>query len=382
MPEPSITVVVLPPVDRPRHRLVAAWRAAGSAVEWVVGVGALVAGLAALAAVPVVQLVSLGYLLEASGRVARGGRLRDAAIGVRRAARVGRVVAGCLLWSLPARLVASLAASAAAIDPAGPTARGWRWGLGVLVALTLLHLAASCARGGRLCDFAWPLGSLIWLAQRARRGGLYAEARDATCDFVAALRLPHYFRLGLLGFLGALAWLAVPTAFLASGERRPVLGLAGGLMLAVVAPGLPFLQVRLAAEGRFGAIFEVGAVRERFRRAPWAFAAAFLLTILAAAPLYLLKVERVPREVVGLVSVLFVVALFPARVACGWAYARGGRRADRRHWLGRGLGRLAMLAGAAAYVVVVSLARYTSWGGTGTLFEQHAFLIPVPFPIP
>ena len=40
--------------------------------------------------------------------------------------------------------------------------------------------------------------------RRVRRGGFYAESRDAVWDFAAALRLPHYFRLGLLGFFGTL----------------------------------------------------------------------------------------------------------------------------------------------------------------------------------
>ena len=39
-----------------------------------------------LAALPVLQFLSLGYLLEAGGRVARSGRLREGFIGVRTAA--------------------------------------------------------------------------------------------------------------------------------------------------------------------------------------------------------------------------------------------------------------------------------------------------------
>jgi hypothetical protein len=43
------------------------------------------------------------------------------------------------------------------------------------------------------------------------------------------------------------------------------------------------------------------------------------------------------------------------------------------------LGRLAIVAAAAFYVLVVFLAQYTSWGGVSSLYEQHAFLLPVPF---
>ena len=34
---------------------------------------------------------------------------------------------------------------------------------------------------------------------------------------------------------------------------------------------------------------------------------------------------------------------------------------------------------AGLYVLIVFLAQYTSWGGAWDLYEQHAFLLPVPF---
>ena len=46
------------------------------------------AGAGNLAALPLVQVLSLGYFLESAARVARTGRLRDGVIGVRRAAHV------------------------------------------------------------------------------------------------------------------------------------------------------------------------------------------------------------------------------------------------------------------------------------------------------
>jgi len=266
-----------------RGRVQRVFAVLASGGEWVFGAASLFVGLSVLAALPAVQFLSLGYLLEASGRVARSGRIRDGWIGVRRAGRVGGLVAGAWLSLLSVRLVSSLATSAELIDPDGPIARAWRGGLLVLTALTALHVAASCARGGRLRHFAWPPANLIMLARRVRRGGLYAESRDATWDFVAAL------------------------------------------------------------------------------------------------PLYLLKIEIVPREAAWLPGLLFVGFLFPARLASGWAYAQGDRRASRRHWALSGLGRLGMVPVAAAYVLIVFLAQYTSWGGLWSLYEQHAFLLPVPF---
>src|SRR5207302_546082 len=128
--------------------------------------------------------------------------LRDGLVGVRRAARVGSMVLGCWLWLLPVRLTASLARSSELIDPGGPIARRWRAGLIALIILTVLHLALACVRGGRFRNFFWPPGGLVWLVRRLRRGGLYVEARDVTWAFVTGLRLPAYFRLGLLGYIG------------------------------------------------------------------------------------------------------------------------------------------------------------------------------------
>jgi hypothetical protein len=219
----------------------------------------------------------------------------------------------------------------------------------------------------------------FWLVRRLRAGGLYAEARDGFWGFVAALRLPHYFRLGLVGFLGTLAWLVLPASLIAASGRFPALGFLGAFLLAVVAPSLPFLQVRYAVEGRISDLFSIRHVRERFRRAPWAFAFALMVLLLASVPLYLLKIEMVPREAAWLPSLVFVVFLAPAHLLVGWAYARSWRRYRPRHWLVRALGRLAIIPVALFYVLVVVLAQYTSWGGIWSLFEQHAFLLPVPF---
>src|SRR5206468_3828051 len=142
---------------------------------------------------------------------------------------------------------------------------------------------------------------------------------------------------------------------------------------------LPFLQMRFAAEGRLAALFEYRAVRERFRRAPWAFACALLLTLASAVPLYLLKIEMIPRETVWLPSLVFLGFIFPTRVLTGWAYARAARQEQPRHWVFRAMGRLVMLPTVAFYALFVFLSQYTAWNGIGSLYEQHAFLVPVPF---
>ncbi len=379
--------VAPPPEAPPRRRLVRrvwspiVWlaRAVASGAEWHFGLAALVVGLATLAALPIFQFLSLGYLLESSARVARTGRLRDGFVGVRRAARIGGIAAGIWLATLPAWLVGTLAQSAELIDPGGRAARGWRALLIVTVGLTVLHVLAACTRGGRLRHFLWPFGHPFWVIRRLREGGLYVASRDAFWASLAALRLPYFFRLGLIGFLGTLTWLVVPAVLISAGGRVPLLGILGALLLAIVVPFLPFLQIRYALEGQVSALFSRRAIRERFRRAPWAFAFSLMILLLAAIPLYLLKIEMIPREAAWLPSLVFVAFLAPARLLTGWAYARSGRRDRPSHWVFRLLGRLAIIPVAAFYVVIVFLAQYTSWGGAASLYDQHAFLLPVPF---
>jgi hypothetical protein len=376
-PTPATPIVAAAP--QRRGWVLRTARAVASASDWVFGATALGLGLALLAATPVAQFLSLGYLLEAEGRVARSGRLRDGLVGVRRAARVGSMVLGAWLWLLPVRLLAQWARSAALIDPGGPIARRWRLGLIVAIVLTVSHIAVACARGGSFRHFAWPPADPLWLVRRLRRGRLFEEARDAVWEFVMALRLPAYFRLGFYGYAGTLAWLVVPVTLLAVGRKIPVLGFFGGLLLAIVALMLPFLQAHFAAEGRFAALFEYQTVRQRFRRAPWAFALTLFLTALFALPLYLLKIEMIPRETVWLPSLVFLAFIFPARILTGWAYARAARREQPRHWFFRGTGRLVMLPTVLIYAVFVFFSQYAAWNGIGSLYEQHAFLLPVPF---
>ncbi len=354
-------------------------RAIGSGMDWLFGMLSLLVGLSTLAALPVLQLLTLGYFLECSARVARTGRIRDGFVGVRKASRAGRLAVGLWLSTLPAWFVAGMAHSAELIAPGSRTALSWRIGAGLLVGLTTFHILSAIARGGRLRHFLWPFGHPFWLVRRLRAGGLYSELRESFWTAIDSLRLPYYFRLGLVGFVGTLAWLIVPAILIAAGGRFPPLGIAGLLLLAVVVPFLPFLQIRYALEGRISAMFARRAIRERFRRAPWSFAFSLMVLLLAAIPLYLLKVEMIPREAAWLPSLVFVTFLAPARLLNGWAFARSGRRDRPSHWFFRLLGRLAIIPVAAFYVLIVFLAQYTSWGGAAALYDQHAFLVPVPF---
>jgi hypothetical protein len=378
----AVAIPLAQPVPKRPGMLAWAWRAAqriASAWEWCFGLVCLLSFLAVLAAIPILQFLSLGYLLEASARIARTGRLRSGFIGVRKAARAGGFVLGMWLMLLPLRLVSSLWLSAQLIEADSSIARSWDVGLNILTFLMLVHIALAAAAGGKLRHFLFPFANPILVAIDLARGGFWARKRDALWDFTASLRLPYYFWLGLRGFLGAFLWLAWPVTLLMLGRRFPLVGFVGALALIVVLLYVPLLQLRFAVGNRFKAFFEVRAARRMFGRAPIAIFFAFFLTLLSAVPLYLLKIEMIPREAAWLPSLVFIVFMLPARLVMGWAVGRALRRETPRHWFFRWTSKLAMLAVTVFYVVIVFFSQYAAWGGIFSLYEQHAFLLPVPF---
>ena len=121
------------------------------------------------------------------------------------------------------------------------------------------------------------------------------------------------------------------------------------------------------------------SIRYLFKRAPVAFFFALLATLLFALPLYLLKIELVPRDALWLPAAVFIITIFPAKLLIAWAYYRGAKREAPRHWLSRNVCRLLMLPVAVLYTVALFFTQFTGWHGVFGLYEQHAFLLPVPF---
>jgi len=350
----------------------------GRVAVWLFGAATLTLGLALLTAVPFGQVLVLGYLLEVTGRVARTRRVRDGFIGVCTAARLGGVALGAgVLW-VPLYVVSGIAESARIIDPDGTAVRLWEGVLLALMAVYVLHVGGALVRGGRLRHFLHPL-NIPWLGLKLLRGGLYADCRDRLWAAAVRLRLTYHFGLGVRGYLGAFLWLVVPLALLGSGHRVPALGILGAGLLGIVVLYLPLLQARFARDNRLRAYREWWSVRRDFGRAPLAFAFAIWVQLLAASPLYLLKIEAIPRDLIFLEGFVFLGFMFPARLVMGWAYARAGRREELRHFVFRWAGRLAVLPVVVAYVGVVFISQHVGWHGVNSLYEQHAFLLPVPF---
>lgn len=221
-----------------------------------------------------------------------------------------------------------------------------------------------------------------------RRGHMLTEARDAVWDFVTSLKLPRRFWLGLRGFAGALGWLVVPSLMLMvgtsdGGAPTIVIGFLGAIAMVVVALHLPFLQVHFARQNRLLAMFQVQEVRAQFRRAPIAWWVALVVTLLFALPLYLLKIEPViPSEFRWIMTLIFILFIYPARLLTGWAVGRALHHDRPRLFAFRWLALAAAIPVAAFYVFIVFFAQYTSFIGPISILEQHAFLLPVPLTTP
>ena len=353
----------------------------GSVAEWICGALTLTVTLAVLSVIPVLNFLSLGYLLEASGRVARTGRLRAGFVGVRKAAVFGRIIVGTWFVLWPARFISGLGQDARLIANGSSTANGWRIAFFVVAALSLCHIVWACVRGGKLRHFLWPAPVRLFRCIRSK--DKLDAIRAGITDYLTSLRIGHFFRLGTLGFVGGVLWLALPVGMLIVGAFLPPagavpLGLAGGGLLLLVAMYLPFIQTHYAVENRFGAMFELRRVRQLFSQAPMAFLIALFITLLFSLPLYLLKIEFPPREIAWLPSLFFVAFIFPARILTGWAMGRALKREQPRHFISRWLARFGIVPVAAFYALMVYLTQYLSWHGALSLIEQHAFLVPSP----
>ncbi|MFN0018152.1 MAG: DUF4013 domain-containing protein [Pirellulaceae bacterium] len=405
------------------------WWVLCKTLEWLFGLASVVGCLAVLSAVPLVQFVSLGYLLEASARVARSGKLRHGFIDMPKFARIGSLVFGTWIMLLPMRFLSALAQDAYLVDPTGNSARAWRVGQLICTGLMLGHILLAWYSGGKLRHFFWPFlapfqigaklvfGTIIgpivrplveaisprlaadlyierplssWFPPAILwagivKGKMYRRTRDAVWDFVASLRLPQYFWLGVRGFVGALTWIAIPALLMMGGTTLPNGGLAfvsgwlGAFLLGIVLIYLPFAQTHMAVQNRFVEIFNLGEVRRQFSRAPIAWWLALTTTLLFAVPLYLLTIEATQREVTYLINLFFVAFIYPARLVLGWAMGRALHR-DKPRFIVIGLmARFAAIPVVLGYLIILWASQYTAWFGPFSLMVQHAFMVPVPF---
>lgn len=370
--------ILTAPAPAPPGALRRLGRAIATALDRGFGAVSMALLLSVAVTLPIVQLFALGVLLRAAARVAQTGRLREAFAGVPQASRVGQSALALWLLTAPSRLLSSLQDDALLLDPGGPAARR----LGALAAVT--GAAAGIAgllgvyQGGRLGDFARPLRGLRRFVTELRAGALASRTWERARDFVLAFAIPASFSLGLRGYLGAGAWLLVPSTLLAVGRASP-LPIFGGVLLAAVVVRVPFLQVHFAVHNDINRMFDVRGEMDLFERSPLSFLVALAATLLLALPLYLLKIELVPRDALWLPAALFLLTVFPVKILTGWAYHRAARRPAPAHPFWQWSARVLMAPVALLYSVIVFLTPLTGWHGLVGLYEHHAFLLPVPF---
>jgi hypothetical protein len=366
-----------------RRVLWAPFRFCGWLARTLFGLASLLFLLSVVAAVPMVNFIALGYLLEVEGRLARSGKLRDALPLLDLAPRLGSIVLGVWAWLLPLRLLANVATDARLIDPGSSSDVALHGSLAALRFVVGAHICLALARGGSLGCFLRPVKNLTWLIKQLRAGSYWSTAEASLREFLSRLRLPHLFWLGVRGYAGAFLWLVIPTGLFAAANTTdgPLLlvTLLGALLLMLVLSWVPFLQAHFAAENRFRAMFALGTVRRLYKAAPFSWLITMLITLTLALPMYLFKVVLPPQDAMFLVTPVFIASIYPAKVLSGWAYHRALMRERRAYFALRWLSRLVLVPLLALFVFLLFFTQFIGEHGKGVLFEHHAFLLPVPF---
>lgn len=372
----------LPPFPHPfRHPL----RAGYWIFELTFGIVSLFAMLAFLAAIPIANFLALGYMLEAEGRVARTGKLRYAMPLLPLAPKLGGIAFGTWLWYRFVQFVADAASDAELVGPGTGVALAWRIGLTAVTIGVTMHVILAIARGGRLGLFFWPTPlNAIWLFRQISTRDYLEEAGSAIREFVAALRIRQHFWLGLRGFFGAFVILLVPTILFGalqdtSKPGQVLLTVIGGFSLVCALSWVPFLQAHFAARHRLAAVFELRKIRTLYRRAPIAFLLSVVILYALALPLYLFKLFETPQDMRWLLTPVFVVSIYPARILIGWAYSWAERK-ERKSWLVVRLAcNLLIWPLLSFYVFMLLFTPAVGAAGRAVLFQHHAVLLPWPF---
>lgn len=350
-------------------------------VEWLFGVISMIGLLTICAAIPILQFMALGYLLEISTRIVHRKKVREGFVGIRRAARIGGFALGTTLVWLPAYNVSGIYHDAHILLADADELRPFDINLSIVIMLTSVYTMWAWIRGGKIRHFLWP--APIRFFKSVFKRDLYLQTIEDFWIFVASLHLKELFVLGFCGFLGAAAWLFLPVLLCIGGTQLPegLRGLAtlfGLPLLALVLVYLPIMQTRYAVERRFKVFLEIKETRAVFKLAPIALWISMLSVWAFALPVYLAKIQLTPREVFLLPTLVFVIFAWPSRILMGWAYGRADKQKTNRNIISIWLARLAIIPVVSIYAGVVFLSRYTSWYGDWSLFEQHALLIPIP----
>ncbi len=356
-------------------------------ISVLLGLGFLLPLMAGLASIPVLSLVSLGMMLDAESRVARSGRFRDGFPLLPVSTRVGTIAFMVFLFLVPIMMLSSLAESQDVVRQLSglPPGRIYRV-KSVLQIVVFMHLLLAISNGGSFASFIRPVRNLRRLIGGLRSGEYVSAVNVWTDRLLSVFRPWHHFTVAINGGLGALCWLVLPTLLLGAASTSPhqnpgptaILSLLGGVLLIPVAAWLPLLQCHQAATGRFKAIFEVRFVREIICRVPIRWAIATILLYGLAVPLYLSKVVLPPADAYWLFTPLFILIIYPTRLLMGWVYGQGIRKEQRATRLVRWPAKVFMIPLLGLYSLILFALPLISEAGPRAMYENHAFLLPVP----
>lgn len=357
-------------------------------VQAVFGGLSLLLVLAILSALPVINLIGLGFLLDVQGRVGRSGKLSHAFPLLDIAPRIGVICLGFWLMLMPVRLLTDFAADATLLQP-GSGKTNFLNGLATLVQVAItIHLCCALARGGSVWCFLRPIKNIRWVISRLRQGEFFSGIATSMKGLYHEFSIPAQFRLGLIGLLGALAWILIPTAMLGTPEASRglpmVVTVVGGAILAIVLTWLPILQTEFATTGQWRSLLALSKARRLFRQTPAVWTVSYLFIYALSLPLFLFKVVSPPRDAMWLLTIVFIISLYPMKLILGMAYFRAARlmNDEENHqpfFLWRWVWSLASVLLLAFYVFIFFFTQFISEDGTQALFENPVFSLPSPF---
>lgn len=352
--------------------------------------GCLLVLISIVAAIPVVQFVSLGYLLVAGGRLARGESWRSCLPGLRLAGKLGLFGLLSGLLFVPVIIVQDLAQTAQILQPGSQPATVWRLGAILIALVWLVHIGWAAMRGGRWWQLLWP--APVQFILNVWRPRTWSKASDELYDLAVKLQLPKLWWLGVKATLGVLLWLVIPASLMIIGQRAntegssglPALaGLIGAGLLIWVMYYLPYLQLQFAKTEKLSSYLAVRQVRRNYAFAPWAHMLGLLILSAFAIPLYLLRIEDPPRELMWAPSLIFALLILPSKLLLGWAVGYAERRQSsglkKRFWMVRWPAHLLGLVPIGFYIGALYVAQLVVEIGAPVMYLQHAFLVPSPF---
>lgn len=399
-------------------------------IQILLGIAFLLPLLAALAAIPGLSLVSLGMMLDAEGRVGRSGRFRDGFPLLAVSTRVAMIslIVGLFLGGI--FFASSIAEGQQIVGRISNLPQNsWSIGTALLQVVAFVILLLGIANGGSFGRFFWPLrrspsrrakiiltgiGVVAFLLATAQpgfilvylvilmtgaairnardlydglRSGEYVTAVNHWTEKLMDLFQPwHHLKIAVKGAIGALIWLAIPTFLLGRASTAPhtapagptIASLIGGALMIPVAAWLPLLQCHQAATGEFRAIFDVRTVREIISRVPFRWAIATILLYGLAIPLYLSKVVFTPQDAFWFFTPLFILVIYPTRILMGWVYNSGYTKERRSSMLLRLPVKWFMIPVLGFYSLILFVLPLVSPAGPRAMYENHAFLLPVP----